>query len=136
MDQFLPSHQKFAQNSTRNSKIMILKILVKKWQKDCSVQGLKINFWIQCFYRIFWHVSRIQKIWNFKAIKYGYRVYFSIIRDQSYDKSTLALGGTRCLRSEFGWMTRDLIRDHCTQWSCGRHIPHLSFFFCFMILTE
>ena len=61
MDQFLPSHQSFAQNSTRNSKIMVSKILVEKWQKNCSVQGLEINFWIQCFYRIFWHVSRIQK---------------------------------------------------------------------------
>ena len=40
--------QNFAQNSTRNSKIMVLKILVKKWQKNCSVQGLEINFWIQC----------------------------------------------------------------------------------------
>ena len=61
MDHFLPSHQNFGQNSTRNSKIMVLKFFVKKWQKNCSVQGLKINFWIQCFYRIFWHVSMIQK---------------------------------------------------------------------------
>jgi len=29
--------------------------------KNYSVQGLKIDFWNQCFYRIFWHVSRIQK---------------------------------------------------------------------------
>ena len=40
---------------------MVLKSLVKKWQKLCSVQGLKIDFWIQCFHRIFWRVSRIQK---------------------------------------------------------------------------
>ena len=61
MDQFLSSYQNFAQNSTRNSKIMVSKILVKKWHKNCSVHGLKIYFWIQCFYKIFWHVSWIQK---------------------------------------------------------------------------
>ena len=61
MDHFLPSHQNFTQNFARNSKIVILKILVQKWQKICSFQGPKINFGIQWHYRIFWYVSRILK---------------------------------------------------------------------------
>ena len=38
---FLQSHQNFAQNSTRNSKILVLKILVKKWQKIAQFKALK-----------------------------------------------------------------------------------------------
>ena len=72
MDHFLPSHQNFTQNSARNSKIGDLKILVKKRQKICSFQGLKIHFGIQWQYRIFWHVSRIQKghlIWRRQKVE-------------------------------------------------------------------
>ena len=63
MDHFLLSHQNFTQNSARNSKIGSLKSLVKKLQKNCSFQGPKIDFWIQCFIGYFgiWHVSRILK---------------------------------------------------------------------------
>ena len=69
MDHFLPSHQNFTQNSARNSKIGVL---VKKWQKNCSFQSPKIDFWIQWQYRIFWHVSRIQKshpIWRRQKVE-------------------------------------------------------------------
>ena len=61
LDHFFPSHQNFTQNFARNSKIWVLKILVQKWQKICSFQGPKIDFGIQWHYRIFWHVSKIQK---------------------------------------------------------------------------
>ena len=57
MDHFLVSHQNFSQNSARNPKIGFKIFFVKKWQNFCSFQGLKINFWIQRFYRIFWQVT-------------------------------------------------------------------------------
>ena len=44
MDHFLPSHQNFTQNSARNSKIGVLKILVKKWQKIARFRALKSIF--------------------------------------------------------------------------------------------
>ena len=44
MDHFLLSHQNFNQNSNRNSKIGVLKILVKKWQKIARFGALKSIF--------------------------------------------------------------------------------------------
>ena len=41
MDQFLLSHQNFAQNSTRNSKIIVLKIFVKNDQKIARFRALE-----------------------------------------------------------------------------------------------
>ena len=52
-DQFLLSHQNFAQNSTRNSKIMVSKILVKKWQKIARFRALKSIFEFNVFIRYF-----------------------------------------------------------------------------------
>ena len=49
MDQFLPSHQNFIQNSIRNSKIMVLKILVKKWQKIALFRASKSIFEFNIF---------------------------------------------------------------------------------------
>ena len=41
MDYFLPWHQNFTQNSARNSKIGVLKILVKKDKKYARFRALK-----------------------------------------------------------------------------------------------
>ena len=49
MDQFLPSHQNYAQNSTRNPKLMVLKTLVKKWQKIARFRALKSIFEFNVF---------------------------------------------------------------------------------------
>ena len=49
MDQFSLSHQNFAQNSPRNSKIIGLKILVKKWQKIAQFRALKSIFEFNVF---------------------------------------------------------------------------------------
>ena len=56
------SNQNFTQNSARNPKIRFKIFFVKKCQTLCSFQGLWINFWIQCFYRIYWQVT-----WNYNS---------------------------------------------------------------------
>ena len=49
MNHFLPSHQNFTQNSARNSKIGVLKSLVKKLQKIARFRALKLILKLNVF---------------------------------------------------------------------------------------
>ena len=61
MDQFSPSHQHFTQNSTRNAKIMVLKISVKKWQKIAQFRAFKSIFEFNVFLGYFGMFQGLKK---------------------------------------------------------------------------
>ena len=85
-------------------------MLVKKLQKNCSVQDLKIIFGIQCFFRIFWHISRIQKshpiygcAWKFRwscpSVRCGQQIFMILKNlDRSFIVSLMVVAFVFCLR--------------------------------------